>query len=975
MENHTGSNKGKIMARVIAGIYELDKEIGAGGGGVVYIGRHLRLDKKIVLKADKRTLKAGVDKLRREVDLLKNLSHTYIPQVYDFVQEDGVVYTVMDYIEGESLDKMIARQHIPSQPEMIKWACQLLEALSYLHGRPPHGILHGDIKPANIMLRPNGDICLIDFNIALALGEDGAVKVGFSRGYASPEHYGADYLVSQKQKGEAEQSKNNTSDSEVTQTDTEATQVEKTLSLRGLSGVGSGVTGNSKGVMLDVRSDIYSLGATLYHLISGQRPAQDARLVEPLKSDVCSIAVAEIIRKAMAPLPENRYQTVEEMLADFRQLHKNDRRTKKHKRNMKIAVAGICCTFLTGGFSTMVGMKQLEQRQEALTLAEYSAKELEQGNVTKALQQALQAIPRTNSIWKAPVTAQAQKALTDALGVYNLAEGYQALDSINLPSAPFKVALSPQGTYFVAVYAYEAAIYSSDNLEPVAILPIQQSALSDCKFIDETHLLYAGQSGVALYDLQKKTDVWTGEQATMLAVSLDGTVVAAVNRDADYAELYSLQDGQKIKELSFYDQHMSVPVNDTFADFDYNLFALNADGSLLAVSFSNGGVYILNTEDSQKDMVLYEESDYENFSGGFCGDVLALVSQNQTESVFSMVDTGKGIYIGGYSSQDSLVIQADSQGIYLASGNTLTCINPETMTEQEIAYTEDSAIVSYRVGESNSIVATEDNAFSFYDSGAHRMSTESTTHECEFVDLAGKYALIGNRNEPTLRVMQLENHQNQQLLQYDARYEHDEARISGDWKNVMLFSNQSFRIYDMAGNVVTEVELPDSDKIYDQQFRRDENGSYLAVYWYDGKVKQYSAVSGEIVMAAQEELPDKNLQEEFCTSKYRIVSSLHQSPQVYDKKTDKFIGELESEDYLTYVTESGDYLITEYINTSGERYGLLLNDKLEKVACLPGLCDVIGNELVFDYPSGNLRHCRLYSFQELIALGDTYITK
>ena len=114
------------MSQVIAGIYELDKEIGAGGGGIVYIGRHLRLNKKVVLKADKRTLKAGEDKLRREVDLLKNLSHTYIPQVYDFVQEDGVVYTVMDYIEGESLDKMIARQQIPSQPELIKWACQLL---------------------------------------------------------------------------------------------------------------------------------------------------------------------------------------------------------------------------------------------------------------------------------------------------------------------------------------------------------------------------------------------------------------------------------------------------------------------------------------------------------------------------------------------------------------------------------------------------------------------------------------------------------------------------------------------------------------------------------------------------------------------------------------------------------------------------------------------------------------------------------
>lgn len=152
---------------------------------MVYLGRHIRLDKPVVLKADKRTLSIGTETLRREVDLLKGLSHTYIPQVYDFVQEDGVVYTVMDYIEGESLDKLIARGQLPGQAELIRWACQLLEALVYLHGRPPYGILHGDIKPANIMRRPNGDMCLIDFNIALALGEDGAVKVGFSRGYAS----------------------------------------------------------------------------------------------------------------------------------------------------------------------------------------------------------------------------------------------------------------------------------------------------------------------------------------------------------------------------------------------------------------------------------------------------------------------------------------------------------------------------------------------------------------------------------------------------------------------------------------------------------------------------------------------------------------------------------------------------------------------------------------------------------------------
>ena len=139
-------------------------------------------------------LKARIGELRREVNMLKQLSHTYIPQVYDFITEEDTVYTVMDYIEGKSMAELLREGGwAPSQAEIIGWARQLLDALCYLHGQPPYGILHGDIKPANIMLTPRGDIRLIDFNIALALGEEGAVQVGHSRGYASPEHYGIDY--------------------------------------------------------------------------------------------------------------------------------------------------------------------------------------------------------------------------------------------------------------------------------------------------------------------------------------------------------------------------------------------------------------------------------------------------------------------------------------------------------------------------------------------------------------------------------------------------------------------------------------------------------------------------------------------------------------------------------------------------------------------------------------------------------------
>ena len=141
--------EGLLMGKVIASTYEILQQIGSGGGGVVYLGRHLRLKKQIVLKAYKRTDSTKPATLSREVDALKNLSHTYIPQVYDYVEEDGTVYSVMEYIEGESLDKPLKRGERFSQPQVIAWACQLLEALCYLHSRPPYGILHSDIKPAN----------------------------------------------------------------------------------------------------------------------------------------------------------------------------------------------------------------------------------------------------------------------------------------------------------------------------------------------------------------------------------------------------------------------------------------------------------------------------------------------------------------------------------------------------------------------------------------------------------------------------------------------------------------------------------------------------------------------------------------------------------------------------------------------------------------------------------------------------------
>lgn len=253
------------------------------------------------------------------------------------------------------------------------------------------------------------------------------------------------------------------------------------------------------------------------------------------------------------------------------------------------------------------------------------------------------------------------------------------------------------------------------------------------------------------------------------------------------------------------------------------------------------------------------------------------------------------------------------------------------------------------------------------------MSTESSAENCDFVVLAERYAIIGNRNEPELRILELEYHSEAQLLSYDARYPHEEARISQDGQRVMLFSYQNFCIYDMDGNLLMQMELPESESIYDQQFVRGEEESWLEVIWYDGMVRRYRALDGQLIFEQKEEKPSKDLYEEFIVDRYRITSSLHEAPQVYELKSNKLVATLEKDSYLTYVTQMGKYIVTEYVSAAGERYGILLDENFQQLAYLPGLCDVIGDNFVFDYKSGDLRQCHLYSLSELIALGNSYL--
>jgi serine/threonine-protein kinase len=171
----------------ISDTYEIIEKIGSGGGGTVYKAYHRRLQKDVVIKKMHEEVKDIINS-RAETDILKNLRHSYLPQVLDFLEIDGNIYTVMDYIPGKSFQQLLDEGKKFTQRQVIKWARQMAEALEYLHNQTPP-IIHSDIKPANIMLTPKDDICLIDFNISSVFEKKGTQPVGFSDGYSPPEQY------------------------------------------------------------------------------------------------------------------------------------------------------------------------------------------------------------------------------------------------------------------------------------------------------------------------------------------------------------------------------------------------------------------------------------------------------------------------------------------------------------------------------------------------------------------------------------------------------------------------------------------------------------------------------------------------------------------------------------------------------------------------------------------------------------------
>lgn len=955
------------MTQVIASTYELIEKLGSGGGGKVYLAQHLRLDKKVVVKADKRKNTVSQELLRREADVLKELSHPHIPRVYDYFMEGDISYTVMDYIEGENLKNALKRGERFPQPQVIRWACQLLDALQYLHspihGNPPKGFVHSDIKPANLMRTPNGDICLIDFNIALALGEESII--GRSTGYASPEHYGYDFSSGY----DAEYG-------DRTETDTDATW---TLEAKDLGTQGDSMTAaigeqfslysyrsssclRKRNIIPDVRSDIYEVGATLYHLLSGVRPAADWRKVVPLSTKNFSPQVVQIISRGMNPNPDLRYQTAEEMRRDFLNLWKNDPRMRRWKKCRLAASVLFPVFILLGASVSYTGLRRMQRMENWLRITEHTQETLDKGDAAAAAAQSVKILSESQDQFMPEQVPGIQKVLTEALGVYDLSDGYKRYKIKRLPSAPLDLAIAPDGKTAAVLYGNTVEIFDTKSTDTLAELSAENCALSEIVYLDEHTILYAGNGGIKAYDLYEKRELWSGNSASYISMSGDRSKAAASYEQDTKALVYDTGTGEIRSRIDFGGKSQSIAL-------DNHLLALNKNGSLLGVSFEDGSLHIYDVERPETETaVLNADSGYTHFEGGFCGKYFAFSASNKEESMFAVIDTEEMSEAGGFKAESEAAfgVQTDENGIYVRSENVLVKIDPATGKQTPLV-SMDENILRFISSDLCTMVTSESNLY-FFDKNARLLSRYAKEYKSDLAEMSGGTALLANRDQPEIRIMQYQEKSEAELFSYDPDYEHDETRVSADGKTVMLYSYGQFRIYGKDGSLLQEVTLPESNHVLDQQFIREGKGSFLEVHYDNGTKDIYSARDGALLREETGGKKSESLDEEFLIDDMRIESPLHGTPVVYDAQTGKEIARLKEDTYLTDVTKAGSWMVAQYITADGECSGQILDKSCTVLAELPYLCDVKGETLIFDYPSGSIRESEIYSIEELMEM-------
>ena len=411
--------------------YEILAEVGRGGMSIVYLARDKRLNKQWAVKEikndGKKSAKTLLKGLEREANILKNVDHPVLPRIVDIINQDGTIYVVMDYIEGDTIQDRLKKEGAQPQELVVEWGLQLASALDYLHNMNPP-VIYRDMKPSNVMIKPEGGVKLIDFGTAKEYEiENNADTTALgTRGYAAPEQFG---------------------DSK-----------------------GRGIYNT------DARTDIYNLGATLYHIVTGKNPCEPPYEIKPIRewNPTLSSGLEKIILKCTQADPNDRYQNCTELMYALEHYNElDDSYRKKNKKKLAAFIATATLTVAAGitagiGYSGMqkiklnnynhyveTGMSYCREQDYVAATAEFKkAIELD-GSEEKAYEQYIQAyIDATNKAEAAGVESDLN--LDDALTLVSNRISSKH-DGVEKNSAVlYKLAL----TYFEEERAYsEAAKY------------------------------------------------------------------------------------------------------------------------------------------------------------------------------------------------------------------------------------------------------------------------------------------------------------------------------------------------------------------------------------------------------------------------------------------------------------------------------------------------------------------------------------
>lgn len=294
--------------QVIGGKYEILRKVGKGGMSKVYLVMNEEVNREWAVKEIQKSSGEGgagdtaPADAQNEAYIMSRLNNRHIPRITEVIEMEESILLVMDYVEGRTLRARLRSEGAIPQEEAVNIALQMCETLEYLHSLDPP-VIFRDIKPDNIILRPDGTCVLIDFGAAREYKETkeeenigDTICLG-TRGYAPPEQY---------------------------------------------KGAGMGQT--------DKRSDIYALGATMYHMVTGKDPSRKPYEMRPIRrwDPALSSGLEAVIKKCTQNDPEERYQDVsqlKEALLHYRELDVEYQREKNGlvARCAALFFAGVLC--------------------------------------------------------------------------------------------------------------------------------------------------------------------------------------------------------------------------------------------------------------------------------------------------------------------------------------------------------------------------------------------------------------------------------------------------------------------------------------------------------------------------------------------------------------------------------------------------------------------------------------------------------